>query len=356
MAYDLQITTTSSKQTKPDQTQLGFGKYYTDHMFIMDYETSQGWYNPRIVPFQNITLHPAAKVFHYGQTVFEGLKAYRTKDNRILLFRPEQNMKRLNHSNERLCIPAIPEEFMIHALKELVKLDQEWVPSEEGTSLYIRPYVISTEPSLGVSPSNHYQLLIIMSPVGAYYAEGIQPVKIFVEDHYVRAVQGGTGTAKTAGNYAAGLRAQGGANEKGYSQVLWLDGVDRKYIEEVGSMNVFFKINGEVVTPVLNGSILDGITRRSVIQLIKHLGYNVTERRISIEEIYEAHANGTLEEAFGTGTAVVISPISEFSWKDQQITINDGKIGELAGNLYYTLTGIQFGNIEDPFGWTVEVK
>jgi branched-chain amino acid aminotransferase len=356
MAYELEIVESTTRQTKPEPDKFGFGKYFTDHMFIMDYSTENGWHHPRIVPFQSITLHPAAKVFHYGQTVFEGLKAYRTKDNRILLFRPDRNMKRLNISNHRLSIPPLDEEFLIHALKQLVRVDQDWVPTAEGTSLYIRPFVISTEPTLGVSPSHNYQFMIIMSPVGSYYEEGIHPVKIYVEDFYVRAVQGGTGEAKTAGNYASGLKAQEGATDKGYSQVLWLDGVERKYIEEVGSMNVFFKINGEVITPELNGSILNGITRSSVIDLLKHLNVPVSERKISIQEIYDAHANGTLEEAFGTGTAAVISPIGELNWKGEKIQIHDGETGAVSKKLYDMVTGIQSGELDDPFGWTVEVK
>lgn len=356
MAYTFEVTLSTTKKEKPQPEHLGFGKNFTDHMFIMDYTTGKGWYNPRIVPYQSISLDPAAKIFHYGQTVFEGLKAYRTKDNRILLFRPEKNMQRLNLSNDRLSIPQIDEELALEALKQLINIEKDWIPAAEGTSLYIRPFIISTEPALGVSPSNNYKFMIILSPVGSYYAEGIHPVRIYVEDQYVRAVPGGTGTAKTAGNYAAGLKAQEGATEKGYSQVLWLDGVERKYIEEVGSMNVFFKINGEVVTPALNGSILHGITRDSMIQLLKHWGIPVVERRVSIEELYQAYTNGTFEEAFGTGTAAVISPIGELYWNEHKMIINNGETGELSRKLYDTLTGIQNGVIDDPFGWTVEVK
>jgi branched-chain amino acid aminotransferase len=356
MAFSIQIFESSEKKPKPDPHQLGFGKYFTDHMFIMDYETSKGWHEPRIVPFQSISLHPAAKVLHYGQAVFEGLKAYRTFDQRILLFRPEKNMQRLNYSNERLSIPRVDEELLLSALKQLVNMDREWVPAIDGTSLYIRPFIISTEPTLDVSPSNNYQFIIILSPSGAYYKEGIHPVKIYVEDEFVRAVRGGTGMAKTAGNYASSLKAQENAEEKGYSQVLWLDGIEKKYIEEVGSMNIFFKINGEVVTPALNGSILSGITRDSIIQLVKHMNIPVTERQISIEELYQAHTDGLLEEAFGTGTAAVLSPVGELNWRGRKIVINNGKAGALSQKLYDTLTGIQYGTLEDPFGWTVEVK
>ncbi|MGO0061312.1 branched-chain amino acid aminotransferase [Brevibacillus fluminis] len=341
---------------KPDQSKLGFGKHFTDHMFIMDYTDGKGWHDARIVPYAPIALEPSSMVFHYGQAVFEGLKAYKTADNEILLFRPDKNMERLNKSNDRLSIPAIDEEFMIEAIKELVRVDADWIPVEEGTSLYIRPFIIATEPFLGVHASHNYMFMIILSPVGAYYAEGIQPVKINVESHYVRAVRGGMGSAKTAGNYAASLRAQVEAQESGYSQVLWLDGIEKKYIEEVGSMNVFFKVNGEVLTPELNGSILDGVTRNSIIALLKSWNVPVVERRVSIEELFEAHANGTLEEAFGTGTAAVISPIGELNWDDKHIVINDGKIGELSQRLYDTVTGIQRGTLPDTMGWTVKVE
>ncbi|WP_282942131.1 branched-chain amino acid aminotransferase [Paenibacillus sp. RC67] len=352
----IKIERTTTPKQKPDEAKLPFGKYFTDHMFIMDYEEGRGWYDPRIVPYQPIMMDPAAKVFHYGQTVFEGLKAYKGSDGKILLFRPQQNFKRLNRSNERMSIPAIDGDVCLEALKQLINVDQDWIPSVEGNSLYIRPFIIADQATLGVSPSLNYKFMIIMSPVGAYYAEGIHPVKIYVESDYVRAVKGGTGNAKTAGNYASGLRAQEEATSKGYSQVLWLDGVHKKYIEEVGSMNVFFKINGTVITPELNGSILDGITRNSMIQLLKHWNVPVVERQLSIDEIVEAHKNGTLEEAFGTGTAAVISPVGDLYYNDHQMIINNGQTGELSQKLYDTLTSIQQGKVQDPFGWMVEVK
>ncbi|MFB9328594.1 branched-chain amino acid aminotransferase [Paenibacillus aurantiacus] len=355
MAYKIDITLTPHKKEKPASDKLGFGIHYTDHMFILDYSVDKGWHDARIVPYGPITLDPAAKVFHYGQTIFEGLKAYRTADGRIQLFRPQKNFQRLNLSNARLSIPDLDGELALEALKALVRVDQDWIPDAPGTSLYIRPFVIATQAALGVAPSTQYKFMIIMSPVGAYYAEGINPVKIYVESEHVRAVKGGVGEAKTAGNYAAGLNAQEAASKKGYSQILWLDGVHRSYIEEVGSMNVFFKINGEVHTPALSGSILAGITRDSMIQLIQSWGIPVIERPITIEEIYEAGRTGALEEAFGTGTAAVISPIGELNWQDERLTINDGKTGELSSKLYETLTGIQNGTLADPFGWTVEV-
>jgi branched-chain amino acid aminotransferase len=310
MNSEIIIQKTNSPKPKPDQNNLGFGHYFTDHMFIMDYTDGKGWHDPRIVPYAPLELDPATMVLHYGQAIFEGLKAYKSKEGKIFLFRPFKNMERVNISNERLCIPPIDVDFSVKAVKELVKMDHDWIPSAEGTSLYIRPFIISTDPYLGVKPSSTYKFIIILSPVGAYYPEGINPVKIYVESHYVRAVKGGIGFAKTPANYAASLKAQMVAKEKGYTQVLWLDGVERKYIEEVGTMNVFFKINGEVITPSLEGSILAGITRDSAIELLKSWGVNVSERRITIQEVYDAHAKGLLDEAFGTGTAAVISPIA----------------------------------------------
>lgn len=356
MPIQLSIQRAQQLKAKPDEKKLGFGQYYTDHMLIIDYTKGQGWHDARIVPYAPISLDPAAMVLHYGQAIFEGMKAFRTEKGEILLFRPDKNMERMNVSNDRLSIPPVDGDFLIHAIKELVHLEQDWVPSEPGTSLYIRPFIIATEACLGVRASYQYMLMVILSPVGAYYSEGIKPVKINVESEYVRAVRGGTGHAKTAGNYASSIKAQEEAKEGGYAQVLWLDGVEKKYIEEVGSMNVFFKISGEVVTPELNGSILQGVTRDSVLQLLKSWNVPVTERRVSIQELYDASANGTLEEAFGTGTAAVISPIGELSWEGRVIQINGGVIGPIAQRLYDSITGIQNGTLADPFGWTVQVE
>ncbi|WP_147534833.1 branched-chain amino acid aminotransferase [Bacillus marasmi] len=353
-AIEIELTTT--KKEKPDFSNLSFGKVFTDHMLMMDYKDGEGWHTPKILPYQPISLDPSSVVFHYGQTVFEGLKAYRTKEGKILLFRPERNFRRLNQSNDRLCIPHVDEELVLEGLKQLVWIDREWIPDVEGTSLYIRPFIISTQPYLGVSASTQYKFMIIMSPVGAYYKEGIAPVKIAVEEEFARTVKGGTGTAKTGGNYAASLKAQEVANEKGYSQVLWLDGKEKKYIEEVGSMNIFFKINGEVVTPELSGSILEGITRSSILELLKHWNVPVSERRISMDEVYAAYKDGQLEEVFGTGTAAVISPVGELFWHGEKIVINNGETGKLSQQLYDTLTGIQNGTVEDPFNWVTEVK
>lgn len=354
---DIKIMRTDVPKKLPDKDDpLKFGTIFTDHMFIMDYEEGIGWHDARIVSYQPISLEPSAMVFHYGQEVFEGLKAYKTKDNRILLFRPDMNAKRANRSCRRLCIPEIPEEDFVQAIKELVKIDKAWIPTKEGTSLYIRPFIIATDPFLGVRPSNTYKFIIILSPVGAYYPEGLNPVKIWIEDEYVRAVKGGIGETKTGGNYVASLKAQIKAHDEGYSQVLWLDGVHRKYIEEVGAMNIFFKINGVVITPELTGSILPGVTRNSVITLCKDWGLKVEERLISVEEITEAHKNGTLEEVFGTGTAAVISPVGHLRHEDNVMQVKDGGIGPLSHKLYENLTGIQLGEIEDIHNWTVEVK
>lgn len=350
-SFNFTVSEVMTKKTKPASNQLAFGKYFTDHMFVMEYHHKKGWYDGQIVPYQPLTLDPASMVFHYGQTVFEGLKAYATANGEIQLFRPEENIKRLNRSNVRMCIPPIDPDLALSAIKELVKLEKDWVPKAEGTSLYIRPFIIATEPNLGVEAAKQYKFVVILSPVGSYYKEGINPVKIAVENDYIRSVEGGTGEAKTAGNYAGSLIAQEIAEKEGYAQVLWLDAHEKKYIEEVGSMNVFFKIDGEIITPKLNGSILPGVTRKSVIQLLEYWDLPITERKISIEEIVEAHQAGRLEEAFGTGTAAVISPIGELNYNGEKLSINNQKTGEIAKRLYDTITGIQYGKIADTFGW-----
>lgn len=352
---EVRIEKSASLKQKPDESQLEFGKVYTDHMFLLDYSSEQGWHNPRIVPYGPLSLDPAAMVLHYGQAIFEGLKAFRTKDNQITIFRPDKNAERMNVSNERLSIPPFDEAAFVEYVKAIVNVDRDWVPSLDGTSLYIRPYIIATEPCLGVRAAKQYLFAIIMSPVGAYYKEGIHPVKINVENKYVRAVRGGTGFAKTAGNYASSIKAQEEAKHEGFSQVLWLDGKEHAYVEEVGSMNIFFKIDGEVITPALNGSILSGVTRNSVIRLLTDWGIKVTERTISIEEIHQASVEGRLEEAFGTGTAAVISPVGQLHWKEHTMTINEGQTGELSKKLYDTITGIQNGSLSDPYGWNVTV-
>ena len=353
---NIRIEKTTTPKAKPaDASNLGFGKIFTDHMFVMNYEEGKGWFDARIVPFEKISLSPAAMVYHYGQEMFEGLKAYKGDDGKVRLFRPEMNAKRANESNKRLCIPEIPVEDFVQAVSELVKVEQDWIPTAPGTSLYIRPFVIATDEFLGVAPSKTYLFMIIVSPSGAYYSSGLAPVGIWIEDEYVRAVKGGIGFAKTGGNYAASLAAQVKAHDDGYSQVLWLDGVERKYIEEVGAMNIFFKINGKIVTPMLNGSILPGVTRNSVINLCKHWGMEVEERKISVEELLEAQKNGTLEEVFGTGTAAVISPVGKLRYMDDVMVIGDGNIGPVSQKLYDTVTGIQWGKLADELGWVVEL-
>jgi branched-chain amino acid aminotransferase len=356
MSLQITIETTKNPKPKPDQKNLGFGKFFTDHMFVMDYSGNNGWYDPRIIPYQPLSLDPATSALHYGQEIFEGMKAYPTSSGKILLFRPRKNMERINHSNDRMCIPKIDIDLGVHAIKTLIKLDKDWIPTAEGTALYIRPFVIATDPFLGVRASSTYKFIIILSPVGAYYPQGIKPVNIYVEPEYVRAVRGGTGYAKAAGNYAGSMKAQAMAAQKGYVQVLWLDGIEKKYIEEVGAMNVFFKIKGEVVTPALDGSILPGITRESALFLLNQWKMRASERMISIHELYDAYKRGEVEEAFGTGTAAVISPIGELNWNNNQMTINNRQIGAVAQKLYDTITGIQFGRISDEFGWTDEIQ
>ncbi|MCL2488926.1 MAG: branched-chain amino acid aminotransferase [Oscillospiraceae bacterium] len=346
---------TTGKKPKPDWNSLSFGKFFTDHMFVMDYISDEGWTNAGIVPYEPFLIDPAAMVFHYGQAVFEGLKAYRAADGRTLLFRPAMNFARFNRSDDRMCIPPIDEAFVLDALKELLRIDADWIPDAPGTSMYIRPFIIATEAALGVHPSHAYKFMIILSPVGAYYQSGLAPVRIIIEDEYVRAVRGGVGFTKSSANYAISLKGQEKAIEKGYAQVLWLDGIERKYVEEVGTMNVFFRFGDTVVTPELTGSILPGVTRDSVMRLLRSWNIPVAERKVTVDEIFTAHKAGTLLEAFGSGTAAVISPIGEFRRGDESITLTGGEIGELSQRLYDTLTGIQYGRLPDTFGWTVEV-
>jgi branched-chain amino acid aminotransferase len=355
---DIKITLTKTpKQKNTDTSTLGFGKYFTDHMFVMDYDKEKGWHDARIAPFGNIEISPASMVLHYAQETFEGMKAYRAQDERILLFRPQENFKRLNRSNERMAIPLIDENLALEALIKLVDIDRAWVPQGVGPSLYIRPFVFAVQENLGVKISDSYKFMMIMSPVGSYFKGGLVPTNIWVESNYVRAVEGGTGEAKTGGNYASSLRAQGDATAcKDCSQVLWLDGKEHKYIEEVGAMNVFFVIGDEIITPALNGSILPGITRKSVVELLNKNGYKVTERRLSVDEVYQAYGKGLLKEVFGTGTAAVISPVGILKWQDKVMTINNNQTGPIAKDCYEKLLGIQTGSAPDTMGWTLEVK
>ena len=352
---EIKITRAATLKEKPDSSTLVFGKAMTDHMFIVDYDEGQGWHDARIIPYGPLQIDPAAKVLHYGEEIFEGLKAYRTADGSIQLFRPRDNIDRMNKSAQRLCLPQIPEDIALAGITRLVEVEQDWVPHEKDTSLYIRPFMIGLDAALGVHSSKHVQYIVVVCPVGAYYPEGLNPVKIYVEEKDVRAVKGGMGMAKTGGNYAASLRAGDQAEKAGYSQVLWLDGVHRKYIEEVGSMNVMFKVAGKILTPDLNGSVLDGITRRSCIQLLKDWGYEVEERRITAEELFEAAGKGTLEEAWGTGTAAVVSPIGELAMGDKKVTVSGNQIGAITQKLYDELTGIQWGRVADPHGWIMKL-
>jgi len=352
---EITVTRAETLKPKPDQTKLGFGTIFTDYMFNMDYSPDRGWHAPRIEPYAPLSLDPATMFLHYAQGVFEGLKAYRTGSGDLQLFRPQENMKRLNRSCRRLCIPKFDETFALDAMKQLIGMEQEWVPGQPETSLYIRPTIIATDPFLGVRASHTFRFFIILSPVGAYYPEGFNPVKIWVTREYVRAVRGGVGESKTPGNYAASLLAGEEAHEAGYTQVLWLDGVEQKYLEEVGSMNIFFVIDDEIITPELNGSILPGITRMSVIELAKHWNEKVSERKISIDELTEAHAAGRLKEVFGAGTAAVISPVGQIKYGDQVITINNNQTGPVAKKYYQAITDIQYGKVDDPMGWIVSV-
>ncbi len=348
---EITITKAASLKPKPDPASLGFGTLFTDHMFNLDYNPEKGWHNPRIEPYGPITMDPSTMVLHYGQGVFEGLKAYHTAGGTIQLFRPQENMKRLNNSCRLLCIPEFDEAFMLEALKTLLRVERDWVPTAPETSLYIRPTILAMDPFLGVRASHTYRFFIILSPVGAYYAEGFNPVKIMVTREHVRAVRGGVGEAKTLGNYAASLLAGDKAHQAGYTQVLWLDGVEQKYIEEVGSMNIFFIIGDELITPALNGSILPGITRDSVLTLGKAWGLKVSEKQITIDDLMAAHAAGHLKEIFGSGTAAVISPVGELCYGERVLQIGDGHVGPVAQKLFDAITAIQYGQNEDTMGW-----
>ncbi len=353
---EITVTRTTQPKVKPtDESKLGFGKIFTDHMFLMDYEAGKGWFNPRVVPYGNFSLDPATTVFHYGQAIFEGTKCYRRADGGLQLFRPADNMARMTRSAKRMGMPALDEETALAGLKKLVELDADWVPHQDGTSLYIRPTMIATDVMLGVHAAARYLFFIICSPVGSYYKDGLKPVGIYVEDEYVRAVRGGTGFTKCAGNYAASILAGDVAEQKGYSQVLWLDGVEQKYVEEVGSMNMMFAYGNHIVTPTLNGSILPGITRDSILTLARQLGYEVSEERLAIADIFADIKSGKLTEAFGTGTAAVISPVGELCMKGEKLVIGGGQIGPVAQKLYDTLTGIQYGKLPDENHWVTKL-
>jgi branched-chain amino acid aminotransferase len=348
-------STTIGEKQRPKDSELGFGRYTTDHMFLMDYSETKGWYDARIEPYGDLKLDPTAMVLHYNQEVFEGLKAYSLPDGGIALFRPEKNIERMNASARRMVMPEVDPDLHLKAVKELVLLDRDWIPKSEGTSLYIRPTMIATEPALGVRPSRQYLFYIILGPVGAYYPEGFNPTRIYVSDSYVRAVKGGVGEAKTSGNYAATLLVAKQAAEKGYTQVLWLDAQERRYVEEVGTSNAFFYMNDELVTPPLAGTILSGVTRDAVMKLAEQWGIKVSERPISIEEVAEGCRDGSLREMFATGTAAVISPVGQICYKGEDYQVADGETGQLSKKLFDELTSIQYGRKEDPYGWRLRI-
>jgi branched-chain amino acid aminotransferase len=355
MSEAIRITKTTTRKPKPKDSDLGFGQFFTDHMFVADFQEEKGWYDPRVEPYAPLSLDPATAFLHYGQGLFEGLKAFRGRDGKIRLFRPQKHVERLNRTAERMCIPALDPDLVLRSWTTMVDVDRDWVPSTVGTSLYIRPTIIASEPFLGVRPAKAYLYFVILSPVGAYYPEGINPVKIKVIDKYVRAVPGGLGEAKTAANYAASLYAAEEAKHEGFTQVLWLDGVHRRYIEEVGTMNIMLRIGDEVITPPLAGTILAGVTRDSVLALLREWRVAVAERPITIDEVVQAARAGTLREVFGTGTAAVISPVGELAYKGERIVVHGGRIGELTQKLYDTIVGVQYGTAPDTHGWTVAV-
>ncbi|PLX95199.1 MAG: branched chain amino acid aminotransferase [Desulfuromonas sp.] len=348
---------TDPKPRVTDESQLAFGRLFSDRMLILEFDRAKGgWHEARIQPYQPFVLDPAAMVLHYAQEIFEGLKAFRRPDGSIALFRPKDNVVRFNRSAHRMCMPEVDVDFFLDAIKELIRLEADWVPNSRGTSLYIRPTMIATEPMLGVRPSDQYLCYVILSPVAAYYKGGLAPVKIWISDHYVRAANGGTGEVKTGGNYAASLYAAREAAEKGYDQVLWLDAKNKQQVEEVGSMNICFIYDGKLVTSPLHGTILDGITRRSILTLAKEAGLEIEERALSVDEIFEGVESGRLTEAFGTGTAVVVSPVGEFTYRDRTVVLGDGKTtGEITRKLYDTLTGIQYGEVPDNHDWIVTI-
>jgi len=358
MKYEFKIQKTTMPKPKPDPDTLEFGKVFSDHMFLMNYSTEKGWYDGRIVPYGNLPLDPAAAVFHYGQEMFEGMKAYRTSERRVQLFRPYMNAARAEESNKRMCMPSIEQDLFVEAIRALVDVERDWIPEKPNTSLYIRPFVIADDPFLGVKAADTYLFIIICSPVGPYYnipGGGMAPTKIFVEDEFVRAAVGGVGFAKVGGNYGASLKAQTRAATHGCAQVLWLDAIEHSYVEEIGTSNAFFMIDDEVITAPLLGTILPGVTRASVIELLKKWGIKVSERRLRIGDIVKAADEGRLKEIFASGTAAVISPVGELKFKDSSITIADGGVGPVAQRLYDTLYGIQTGSLTDDMGWTVEV-
>ena len=360
MEYTFPVTRTTNPKPRPeDETKLGFAKYFTDHMFVMEYDVGQGWHDGRVVPHAPFLIEPACAVLHYAQEMFEGMKAYRAADGGILLFRPDKNIERMKNTNERMCIPEIPGDLFLAAVKAVIKEDMDWVPSAPGTALYIRPFCFGNEVSFSVLPAQHYTFMIILSPVGSYYASndgGLSTSRIYVSDNYIRAARGGTGYAKVGGNYGNAMRASADAMKANCKDVLWLDAAENKYVEEIGTSNAFFRIDNEVITaPLTDGTILPGITRRSVIELLKSWGEKVSERKLSIDEITEASKNGKLQEVFASGTAAVISPIGCLHYKGVDYPVADQKVGPVAQKLYDNLYGMQTGALPDVMGWTYKL-
>jgi branched-chain amino acid aminotransferase len=351
----IDVIRAATRKPKPHDSELRFGTVFTDHMATMTYEEGAGWSEARIEPYHQLAVDPAAAVLHYAQAIFDGAKAFRGQDGVVRVFRPRKHFERMQESAARLCIPAFDADRALRMLITLLEIEQEWVPRTPGTALYIRPVIIATEPFLGVRPARSYLFYIILSPVGSYYDEGMRPLRILVSDRYVRAVEGGVGAAKTSGNYAASLLAAEEAHRAGFAQVLWLDGVQRRYIDEVGTMNIMVRIGDEVITPPLSGTILPGVTRDSVLSLLRQWGVAVAERPITIDEVIEAAQGGLLREVWGTGTAAVISPVGELSYRGQSTIINESRVGELTQRLYDAITAIQYARVPDTHGWMAPV-
>lgn len=356
---EIKITLKPESDLKPlfdDPLKLKFGQHFTDYMFTYLYTEGKGWHSPEIKPYQPLMLEPAAAVFHYGQEIFEGQKAYKSKDDKILMFRPQENAKRFNQSMNRMSMPSVPEEDFLQAEEELLKLESRWIPKAKGAALYMRPTGIATEPALGVRPATEYMFFIILCPVGPYYSTGFNPVSLWVSEEYSRAGEGGTGSAKAGGNYGGSLFAGKKATERGYNQVLWLDAKEHRYVEEVGAMNIFFVMDKQLVTPPLGGTILPGITRKSVLHMAKDLGLEPVERRLDIQEVCEGIESGKVKEIFGAGTAAVISPVGKLAYKGKEYVVNDNVTGPIAQKFFDTVTGIQYGELEDKYNWVYEVK
>ncbi|MBE6020941.1 MAG: branched-chain amino acid aminotransferase [Firmicutes bacterium] len=356
MKYQFPVVKTMNPKVKPDESKLGFGNYFTDHMFVLDYSVSRGWHGGRIVPYGKLVLPPAARVFHYGQEMFEGMKAYGRENGVPVIFRADKHIERAQDANVRMCIPELDTEIITDAVNQLVEVDKDWIPSAEGTALYVRPFIIATEPKLSVGPSVSYIFAIILSPVGPYYEEGIAPASVYVETEYIRSVLGGPGYVKVGANCANTFLPVKNATTAGFNQVLWLDAKSRKYVEEIGNANAFFVIDGEVITPPLAGTVLPGITRDSAITLLRDFGYYIKEEQIAIDDIYRLHAEGRVQEVFSTGTSVTVSPVGKITWNDKEIVINNGEMGPVAKRLYDELSGIHTGRIEDTHGWIQPVK